>query len=252
MQSFAHRLLQYAGDQDDMMYSNDDDNDSNVMERLNDTSSFRDANDAEPIDNRLDGLSNLTDDNVMSWFENTTDILFDNSTNTTTNPSLAGGMFSSSSHGDGSNDNCNGTFDPTVFWCVNAFILVLFVATILCCCYGKKEWMFQNAEERRRASDEAYRQSVLERQRRQQEATLETPAQRTKNLLESFALNKVQMVRTGREIGFDRRSNLLVSPRLGSSLVSQQTLFTYVDGQGGRFDRGGSVPHARRRRHHDE
>lgn len=191
IQSFLRRVLQYAGDQDDLMRY---DGNGNTMERVNDTDSLPGIDstvDSHPLDN----LADLTDDNIMSWYDNVTASLLDgsNSTNATSGSVLdntpGNGVFMS----NGNNDS--NTFDPRVFWSVNAFIFVLFcVAIFLCCYYGKREWLFYDFEEGRRSSDEAYRQTVLRRRRQREEAKVETPEQRTKKLLKSFALNEVSMV----------------------------------------------------------
>ena len=87
------------------------------------------------------------------------------------------------------------SFDPKVFWSVNAFILVLFCSALGICCFGKKEWFSFDGEFARQQSDETYRQSVLQRRRQQQEAKTDTPAQRTRKLLRSFRRHRVEMVR---------------------------------------------------------
>jgi hypothetical protein len=133
------------------------------------------------VNNTWNGLSNLLSDNSTDIF------VFDgNSTDVATNP-----CFNSSS----SSYNKNATFDPKVFWCVNAFILVLVVTTLLFCCFGKWKWLHYNSENGRQVSDEIYRQTVLQRQREQQEAKMESPVQRTRKLLNSFEVNHVQMVK---------------------------------------------------------
>jgi hypothetical protein len=206
IKSFRHRrALQYAGDQDAVM--NENGNNHNIMDHADNTSSYQHLNDLQDRPtNRLDGLSNLTDDNIMSWYDNNTDnFLFgsnSNSTNVTSSPFMPGGLDSIANGGTGSDDAV--VFDPKVFWFVNAFILVLLASTIAFCCFGKKEWLFPGTAERRQASDEAYRQTVLQRRRRRQEAKVDSPEQRTKKLLKSFALNKVSMVRKDkrRESGY--------------------------------------------------
>eukprot|EP00529_Nitzschia_sp_RCC80_P001890 CAMPEP_0113482450 /NCGR_PEP_ID=MMETSP0014_2-20120614/22925_1 /TAXON_ID=2857 /ORGANISM="Nitzschia sp." /LENGTH=375 /DNA_ID=CAMNT_0000375967 /DNA_START=355 /DNA_END=1482 /DNA_ORIENTATION=- /assembly_acc=CAM_ASM_000159 len=103
--------------------------------------------------------------------------------------------------GDSNNDDT--TFDPKVFWSVNAFILALFLTTICCCCFGKKEWLdyfVYDHESGRETSDMQYRRSVLQRQQRQQQSKVETPAQRTKKLLRSFRRHQVEMTVTEDDI----------------------------------------------------
>ncbi|KAG7359024.1 anaphase-promoting complex subunit 11 ring-H2 finger domain containing protein [Nitzschia inconspicua] len=195
MQTFLRRTLQYVGDQDGIMHDNGSDNSSsnnnNIMEHVNETemTSFQDFNGMKPESpNHLDNLANITDDNIMSWYGNNTEniLLGSNSANiTTSNP------FLKNVTGNVTTDCHDEAFDPAVFWAVNAFIFVLFVSTIVFCCYGSK-WLY-NFMEGRQNSDEAYRQAVLERHRQRQEAKVQTPAQRTKKLLKSFDINKVSM-----------------------------------------------------------
>jgi hypothetical protein len=102
-----------------------------------------------------------------------------------------------------SNDNANYSttnFDPKVFWSVNAFIFVLLISTVVVCCFAKKEWFTYDRETGRMNSDEQYRQTVLQRQRQQQQSKVETPAQRTRRLLRSFKRHQVEMVREKKHV----------------------------------------------------
>ncbi|KAL3896433.1 MAG: hypothetical protein SGARI_007173, partial [Bacillariaceae sp.] len=130
-------------------------------------------------------------DNVFDYSYNSTD-----SDNNTTE--FLSGVANILTGDDSSQQQQGGSnFDPKVFWSVNAFILVLFCATVLWCCFGSDKSMFTllNPEERRQRSDEIYRRRILEQRQRQEEAKQETPAQRTKRLFKSFVKHQVQMVR---------------------------------------------------------
>jgi hypothetical protein len=84
------------------------------------------------------------------------------------------------------------TFDPKVFWSVNAVIVC--IVTLSCawyCCLGGHQYL---TEMGRINSDEAYRQTVLERRQRQQEAKRDSPEKRRKKLLQSFQRTSVSMV----------------------------------------------------------
>ncbi len=164
-------------------------------------------------------LSNLTEDNVLNWYNNKR-----NSGNITF---LTGDDYS---------EDMGGSFDPKVFWCVNAFIFVLLVGTIVWCCFCDKSWLFNvNPEERRQRSDEIYRRRILAQRQRQEQAKQETPAKRTKKLLKSFAQNKVQMVR--KELS--SLALCLISSKhspLSLSFSSKHNYHQIADRQGGRFD----------------
>ena len=164
LQSVSHRLLQMVGDAAEY------DHDYN-----------------ETMHSHFDngGALHNQGDNVFGSYYNTT-------TNSTTD--LLSGVANVLTGDDGSDAPTSYSFDPKVFWSVNAFILVLFVTTVLWCCFGDKSFFTLNPEERRQRSDEIYRRRILEQRRRQEEAQKETPAQRTRRLLRSFAKHEVQMV----------------------------------------------------------
>jgi hypothetical protein len=107
-----------------------------------------------------------------------------------------GNSTSTHSNTTAAQDDSSGTsFDPNVFWFVNAFILVLICGTLFWCWrFGRQNWFLYDGTEGRQQSDEAYRQAVLRRQERQQQAKIDTPAQRTRKLLRSFQRHEVQMV----------------------------------------------------------
>ena len=96
-----------------------------------------------------------------------------------------------STEDDGSS---GGSFDPKVFWSVNALIFCIIVGSLVwfCCFGGHKILLLQ--EGNRTNSDEAFRQAVLERQQRKEAAKRESPEKRRKRLLQSFQRHSVSMV----------------------------------------------------------
>lgn len=89
-------------------------------------------------------------------------------------------------------DEDEAAFDPKVFWSVNAVIVcIVAISCTWYCCFGGHRYL---TEMGRVNSDEAYRQSVLERRQRRQEAKRDSPEKRRKKLLQSFQRTSVSMV----------------------------------------------------------
>lgn len=89
-----------------------------------------------------------------------------------------------------SNDG-SASFDPKVFWSVNALIVCIIVGSCVWYCkYGS----FLLTEQGRNTSDEAFRQAVRERQQRQLERKRDSPEKRRKRLMQSFKRQSVSMV----------------------------------------------------------
>ena len=92
---------------------------------------------------------------------------------------------------DGSSD---GSFDPKVFWSVNALIFCIVVGSCAWfCCFGGREMLLLQGANRIN-SDETYRQAVLEREQRKIEAKRDSLGKRRKRLLQSFQRHSVSMV----------------------------------------------------------
>lgn len=91
-------------------------------------------------------------------------------------------------------DTTESSFDPSLFWSVNAFILILICGTLFWCYRFGRQNSFDVEGRRRESSDATYRASVLRRQERQNQAKIDTPAQRTRKLLRSFQRHEVRMV----------------------------------------------------------
>eukprot|EP00529_Nitzschia_sp_RCC80_P001627 CAMPEP_0113488784 /NCGR_PEP_ID=MMETSP0014_2-20120614/26196_1 /TAXON_ID=2857 /ORGANISM="Nitzschia sp." /LENGTH=372 /DNA_ID=CAMNT_0000382509 /DNA_START=109 /DNA_END=1227 /DNA_ORIENTATION=- /assembly_acc=CAM_ASM_000159 len=146
-------------------------------------------------------LSSSSSSTPLDLFS-TTSSQTSNMTMTFLNDTVAMVLNNNDGGGDSNNSDAT-TFDPKVFWSVNAFILILFVTTVGCCCFGKKEWLnyfVYDHETGRETSDMQYRRSVLQRMQRQQQSKVETPAQRTKKLLRSFRRHQVEMTVTEDDI----------------------------------------------------
>jgi hypothetical protein len=92
------------------------------------------------------------------------------------------------------------SFDPVVFWGVNIFLSFMLIVACTCCCIcGKKNdwncnWLV-NMHERRRQTDEEYRQRLRQQFQELQAAERDTPAVRKAKLLQSFQRHQVSMVR---------------------------------------------------------
>jgi hypothetical protein len=86
------------------------------------------------------------------------------------------------------------SFDPTLFWSVNAFILVLFIGIVCYCCYGDLSWL-TNMHQRRRETDAVYQATLREREQKRKNAKVLSPEKRRRELLASFRRHKVSMVR---------------------------------------------------------
>jgi hypothetical protein len=106
--------------------------------------------------------------------------------------------------GDGidSDPDCATTassFNPTVFWSVNAFIFFMLLVACLSCRYGNKFFqllMFSQSDHRARTnSDLAFVRHQMARDARAAAAAKETPARRKQRLLDSFRRCQVAMVR---------------------------------------------------------
>ena len=95
-----------------------------------------------------------------------------------------------SSHTDSSQ---NATFDPVLFWSVNAFIIIVTAVVCLYCCYGNTSW-FTNIEQRRRLADAEYQATLREREERRKQAKIMSPEKRRRLLLASFRRHRVSMV----------------------------------------------------------
>jgi hypothetical protein len=108
--------------------------------------------------------------------------------------------------GDDSNDAASSSaaaaaaasFNPAVFWSVNAFLLCMLLATCWSCRYGKKYLMIitrhsidHNA---RHNSDLAFLRHQLAREAARAEQNTESPEQRKQNVLDSFRRCQVTMV----------------------------------------------------------
>ena len=92
------------------------------------------------------------------------------------------------SSGEGGDD---AAFDPKVFWSVNALIFCIIVGSCIWYC---KFGSLLLTEQSRNASDEAYRQTVLERRQRRLERKRDSPEKRRKRLMQSFQRQSVSMV----------------------------------------------------------
>jgi hypothetical protein len=97
---------------------------------------------------------------------------------------------------DASSADDGAAFDPKVFWSVNALIFcIVVVSCSWYCCFGGQVYL---TELSRANSDEAYRQTVLERRQRRLEARRDSPEKRRRRLLQSFQRTSVSMVRETR------------------------------------------------------
>lgn len=83
-------------------------------------------------------------------------------------------------------------FDPKVFWSVNALIFCIVVFSCVWYCKFGGHLVF--TEQGRNASDEAFRQTVMERQERERERKRDSPEKRRRRLLQSFQRQSVSMV----------------------------------------------------------
>ena len=98
---------------------------------------------------------------------------------------------SSASNGD--SNNADASFDPVLFWSINAFIILGSVTICLYCCYGNTSW-FTNTEQRRRQADAEYQATLREREERRKKAKVMAPEKRRRLLLASFRRHRVSMV----------------------------------------------------------
>ena len=99
-------------------------------------------------------------------------------------------------------------FDPKVFWSVNALIFFIIVGSCIWYC---KFGNLLLTEQSRSASDEAYRQTVLERQQRRLERKRDSPEKRRKRLTQSFQRQSVSMVSNCLDSSFSESSSLVDS-----------------------------------------
>jgi hypothetical protein len=92
------------------------------------------------------------------------------------------------------------TFNSTVFWCVNAFILCMLVTACLSCRYGSKYLLILTRQasdhHARQNSDLAFIRHQLAREAARAAASKESPARRKQRVMDSFRRCQVTMVRT--------------------------------------------------------
>jgi len=92
-------------------------------------------------------------------------------------------------------DDHDDSFDPRVFWSVNALLLTLLLIFLVWCYRGGAEKIsIYLTREAAGLSDAEYLERVRERREREAEEKKETPEQRLKSLKKSFQRNKVHMV----------------------------------------------------------
>lgn len=87
------------------------------------------------------------------------------------------------------------SFDPRVFWSVNAMLITLLLIVLVWCFRGGAEKIsVYLTREAAGSSDAAYLQRVRERREREAQEKMETPQERLETLKESFQRNKVHMI----------------------------------------------------------
>jgi len=92
-------------------------------------------------------------------------------------------------------DDHDDSFDPRVFWSVNALLLTLLLIFLVWCYRGGAEKIsIYLTREAAGLSDAEYLERVRERREREAEEKKETPEQRLQSLKKSFQRNKVHMV----------------------------------------------------------